>query len=204
MTITWIIIGITAIVSYMAFQNGELMEKLQFNAAKIIHQKQYYRLISHAFIHANWPHLIVNMMVLFFFGRNIEAYFGYFFGNRATLYFLLLYIGGILASNLWGLIKHQNDYYYNAVGASGAVSAVLFAFIFFDPWELLYFFGIIPIPGIIFAVGYLIYSYQMGKRKKDNVAHDAHFLGAVFGFVFPILFQPELFNRFIDKLFAFI
>ena len=78
MTITWIIIGITALVSYMAFQNGELMEKLQFNAAKIIHQKQYYRLISHAFIHANWPHLIVNMMVLFFFGRNIESYFGYF------------------------------------------------------------------------------------------------------------------------------
>jgi membrane associated rhomboid family serine protease len=204
MITTWIIIGITFLASYAAFQNNELMEKLQFNAAKIIHQKQYYRLVSHAFIHANWPHLIVNMLVLFFFGRNIEAYFGYFFGNRAILYFILLYLGGILASNLWSLIKHQNDYYYNAVGASGAVSAVLFAFIFFDPWEKLYFFGILPIPGIIFALGYLIYSYQMGKRKRDNVAHDAHFLGAVFGFVFPIIFQPELFSRFIDKLFAFV
>lgn len=204
MITTWIIIGITFLTSYTAFQNGELMEKLQFNAAKIIHQKQYYRLITHAFIHASWPHLIVNMMVLYFFGQNIESYFGYFFGNRATFYYVLLYLGGILTSNLWSLMRHKNDYYYNAVGASGAVSAVLFAFIFFAPWEKLYFFGILPIPGIIFAVGYLIYSYQMGKRKTDNVAHDAHFLGAVFGFVFPILFQPELFSRFIDKLFAFI
>lgn len=135
MIITWVIIGITAAVSYAAFQNAELAEKLQFNAAKIVHQKQYYRLVSHAFIHANWPHLIVNMLVLFFFGRNIEAYFGYFFQNRAEFYYILLYLGGILASNLWSLIKHRDDYYYNAVGASGAVSAVLFTFIFFAPWK---------------------------------------------------------------------
>ncbi|HKJ78359.1 MAG TPA: rhomboid family intramembrane serine protease [Prolixibacteraceae bacterium] len=204
MMITWIIIATTAVISFLAFQNQELMQKLQFNAAQIVHRKQYYRLVSHAFVHANWPHLIVNMLVLFFFGRNIEAYFGYFFGAQATLYFILLYLGGILASNLWSLIKHQNIYYYNAVGASGAVSAVLFAFIFFDPWEKLYFFGILPIPGILFAVGYLIYSYQMGKKKADNVAHDAHFLGAVFGFVLPIILQPGLFNRFIDQLFSFL
>lgn len=204
MIITWIIIGITFAISFMAFQNQELINKLQFNAAQIVHRKQYYRLISHAFIHANWPHLIVNMLVLYFFGRNIEAYFAYYFEARATLYYLLLYLGGILASNLWSLMKHQNNYYYNAVGASGAVSAVLFAFIFFDPWEKLYFFGILPIPGIVFAIGYLIYSYQMGKRKTDNVAHDAHFLGAVFGFVFPIILQPGLFNRFIDQLFSIL
>lgn len=204
MIITWIIIAITFAVSFTAFQNNQLFQKLQFNAAQIVHRKQYYRLISHAFIHANWPHLIVNMLVLYFFGRNIEAYFGYFFGNRASLYFILLYVGGILASNVWGIIKHQNNYYYNAVGASGAVSAVLFAFIFFDPWEKLYFFGILPIPGIIFAIGYLIYSYQMGKRKTDNVAHDAHFLGAVFGFIFPIIFEPQLFSRFIDQLFSIL
>ena len=204
MIITWIIIGITFAVSFVAFQNNELIYKLQFNAAQIVHRKQYYRLISHAFVHANWPHLIVNMLVLYFFGRNVEAYFAYFFEGRATLYFILLYLGGILASNVWSLIKHQNNYYYNAVGASGAVSAVLFAFIFFDPWEKLYFFGILPIPGIVFAIGYLIYSYQMGKRKTDNVAHDAHFLGAVFGFIFPVFFEPELFNRFINHLFSIL
>jgi len=131
--ITWIVIGVTTLVSYLAFQNRELMTKLQFNAAKVIHEKEYYRLISHAFIHANWTHLIVNMFVLFFFGRNIEAYFGYYFGSKATAYFLLLYFGGILASNILSLIKQKDNYYYNAVGASGAVSAVLFAAIFLIP-----------------------------------------------------------------------
>lgn len=202
--ITLIIIGVTVVVSYLAFQNHDLMDKLQFNAAKVIHQKQYYRLISHAFIHAGWSHLFVNMFVLYFFGRGIEQYFGYYFGIRATVYYMLLYFGGILASNLWSLIKHQNNYYYNAVGASGAVSAMLFAFIFFDPWEDLLFFAIIPIPGILFAIGYLFYSYQMSKKSNDNVAHDAHILGAIFGFVFPILLKPALFSQFIDQLFSFL
>lgn len=202
--ITWIIIGVTTLVSYLAFQNSELKNKLLYNAAKVIHGKEYYRLVSHAFIHSNWTHLMVNMFVLYFFGRNIEAYFGYYFGNKAILYFLLLYFGGILASNVWSLIKHQNNYYYNAVGASGAVSAVLFAAIFFNPWEKLYLFAVIPIPGILFALGYLFYSYQKGKKDDDNVAHDAHILGAVFGFIFPILLKPALFGAFIDKLFAFI
>jgi len=179
------------------------MSKLQFNAAQIIHRKEYYRLISHAFIHANWSHLGVNMLVLFFFGRNIETYFDYYFGRSANAYFVLLYFGGILASNIWSLAKNRNNYYYNAVGASGAVSAVLFASIFFDPWNLLYFFAIIPIPGIVFAIGYLFYSYYMSKKKNDNVAHDAHFLGAVFGFIFPILLKPSLFDKFIDNLFSF-
>jgi membrane associated rhomboid family serine protease len=202
--ITWFIIGITALISYLGFQNPNLVSKLQFNAAQIIHRKEYYRLISHAFIHAGWTHLGVNMLVLYFFGRNIEAYFGHYFGRSANAYFVLLYFGGILASNLWSLIKHKNNYYYNAVGASGAVSAVLFATIFFDPWQPLYLFAILPIPGILFAAGYLFYSYQMSKKQRDNVAHDAHFLGAVFGFIFPILLRPELFDRFIDHLFSFL
>jgi len=202
--IVWFIIGVTVLISYLAFQNHDLFSKLQFNAAQIIHRKEYYRLVSHAFIHASWTHLGVNMLVLYFFGRNINAYFGYYFGNRATAYFVLLYFGGILASNIWSLIKHKNNYYYNAVGASGAVSAVLFATIFFNPWDLLYLFAVLPIPGILFALGYLFYSYRMSKKQSDNVAHDAHFLGAVFGFVFPILLKPDLFDRFIDNLFSFL
>jgi len=202
--IVWFIIGITVLISFLGFQNNDLFAKLQFNAAQIVHRREYYRLISHAFIHANWAHLGVNMLVLYFFGRNINSYFGYYFGNRATAYFVLLYFGGILASNIWSLVKHKNNYYYNAVGASGAVSAVLFATIFFNPWDLLYLFAVLPIPGILFAAGYLIYSYQMSKKQHDNVAHDAHFLGAVFGFIFPILLKPDLFDRFIDNLFSFL
>jgi membrane associated rhomboid family serine protease len=144
------------------------------------------------------------MLVLYFFGRNVAGYFQYYWGSKGTAFFILLYFGGILASNIWSLIKHKNNYYYNAVGASGAVSAVLFAFIFFDPLEKIWLFAIVPIPGIIFAIGYLIYSYQMSKKDNDNVAHDAHFLGAVFGFIFPLLLKPDLFERFIDNLFSFL
>ncbi|HNZ68028.1 MAG: rhomboid family intramembrane serine protease [Prolixibacteraceae bacterium] len=202
--LTWILIAVTGLVSFLGFTNHRMVEKLQFNAAKIIHQKQYHRLVSHAFLHAGWTHLFVNMFVLYFFGRAVESYFASWFGNKATFLFLLLYLGGVLVSNLYSLVRQRDNYYYNAIGASGAVSAVLFAFIFFNPWEKLYFFGLFPIPGILFAAGYLIYSWYMSKRESDNVAHDAHFLGAVFGFVFPILIKPELFGRFIDHLFRLL
>lgn len=198
---TWIMIILTTLVSYVAFSNPELMVKLQFNAAEIIHRKQYYRLLSHAFVHAGWTHLLVNMMVLYFFGVPVESFLGLYFGNKGAALFLLLYGGGLLMSNLWSLIRHRNNYYYNAVGASGAVSAVMFTFIFLDPWQKLYFFGIVPIPGILFAAGYLVYSWYKSKNESDNIAHDAHFLGAVYGFVFPILLKPGLLDRFLDQLF---
>lgn len=201
---TIILIVITVAVSYAAFKNPKLMDMLQFNASKIIYKKEYHRLITHAFIHANWEHLFVNMIVLLSFGQAIEMYFTYIFGDRQILYYFLLYFGGILVSNLYALIKHRNNYFYNSVGASGAVSAVLFAAIFFDPWNKILFFFILPIPGIVFAGLYLLYSYQMSMKQKDNVAHDAHFLGALFGFIFPVLLNPQLFGEFIDKLFRLI
>ena len=201
---TIIIIAITCLISIMAFNRPDLTDKLQFNASKVVHKKEFYRLISHGFIHANWEHLIVNMIVLYSFGRAIEMYFDYGFGRMANSYFLLLYFGGMVVSNLYALIKHRNDYYYNAVGASGAVSAVLFAAIFFNPWEKIYFFGLIPMPGIIFAVLYLIYSYYMSRKQNDNIAHDAHFLGALFGFIFPILLNFSYLELFLDKLFRLV
>jgi membrane associated rhomboid family serine protease len=201
---TLILIAITVIVSYAGFNSPRLMELLQFNASKVYYKKEFHRLITHAFVHANWEHLLVNMIVLYSFGSVIEQYFAYYFGAMHTLYYILLYLGGAVFSNIYALIKHHKNYFYNAVGASGAVSAVLFAAIFFAPWESIYFFGILPIPGIIFAVLYLVYSYQMSKKQKDNVAHDAHFLGAVYGFVFPVLLNPPLFQTFLDKLFRLI
>jgi membrane associated rhomboid family serine protease len=201
---TIILIVITVAVSYAAFKSPKLMDQLQFNASKIVHKNEYHRLVTHAFIHANWEHLFVNMIVLFSFGQAIEQYFKYNFGNNAILDYVLLYFGGILVSNIYALIKHRNNFFYNSVGASGAVSAVLFSAIFFDPWNSIYFFGILPIPGIVFAVLYLVYSYQMSTKQKDNVAHDAHFLGALYGFVFPILLNPQLFETFLDKLFRLI
>jgi len=201
---TLILIAITVAVSYAAFKSPKLMDQLQFNASKIYYKKEYHRLITHAFLHANWEHLFVNMIVLFSFGTAIETYFKYNFGGNHIAYFFLLYFGGILISNLYALFKHHKNYFYNAVGASGAVSAVLFAAIFFDPWKMIYFFGILPIPGIVFAILYLVYSYQMSNKQKDNVAHDAHFLGALYGFLFPVLINPRLFELFLDKLFRMI
>lgn len=201
---TIILIIITVAVSYAAFKSPKLMDQLQFNASKIYHKNEYHRLVTHAFVHANWEHLFVNMIVLFSFGQAIEMYFRYNFGNNHILYYFLLYFGGTLASNLYALVKHRNNFFYNSIGASGAVASVLFAAIFFDPWSKIYFFGILPIPGIIFAALYLVYSYQMSIKQKDNVAHDAHFLGALFGFIFPILLNPQLFEMFLDKLFRLI
>ena len=201
---TFIIIAITAIVSIAVFNRPDLTDKLQFNASKVIHKREYHRLISHGFVHANWEHLIVNMIVLYSFGNAIEAYFESGFGRLHNIYFLFLYFGGMIFANVYALYKHQNNYYYNAVGASGAVSAILFAAIFFEPWNKIYFFGILPVPGIVFAILYLAYSYYMSRKQSDHVAHDAHFLGAIFGFIFPILLDARLLERFLDKLFMLI
>lgn len=201
---TILLIAITVAVSYAAFNSPKLMDRLQFNASKIYYKKEYHRLITHAFVHANWEHLFVNMIVLFSFGRAIEEYFKLYFGQNHILYFFLLYFGGILISNVYALVKHYKNYFYNAVGASGAVASVLFATIFFEPWQEVLFFGILPFPGIVFAGLYLGYSYYMSNKEKDNVAHDAHFLGAVFGFIFPVLLEPSLFGTFVDKLFRLV
>ncbi len=200
---TIIIIAITALISIAAFNKVELLYKYQFNAYQIVKRNQWYRIFTYGFLHANWDHLLVNMVVLFFFGRVLETYFNYYFGASAVLYFILLYVGAIIFSTLYDLKKHREHYHYNAVGASGATSAVVFAAIFFAPLEKIYFMFFIPIPGIIFALGYLYYSYYMSKKNLDNIGHSAHFYGALFGFLFPILIKPQLFSLFLQQILNF-
>ncbi|MFA5972713.1 MAG: rhomboid family intramembrane serine protease [Lentimicrobiaceae bacterium] len=196
MSVTIIIIAVTVIVSLMAFSNREIFRRLAFNAYDIKHFKNSYRFLSYALIHADWIHLFINMMVLYSFGRVVEQYYAMLFGAKGILYFILLYVGGTALSTLPSYGKHKDDYSYTAVGASGAVSAVVFAFILFDPLGKLTLFPIpIGIPSIIFGVMYLIYSAYMGKKNIDNVGHDAHFWGAIFGFVFTIILKPELIVR---------
>ncbi|RLD62927.1 MAG: rhomboid family intramembrane serine protease [Bacteroidetes bacterium] len=200
---TLIIIIITSLLSFAAFNRKELFYKYNFNAFQIYHRKQWYRMFSYAFLHANYMHLIINMIVLYSFGTSLERYFYYYFGSKSNLFFICLYAGGIVISTTYSLFKNRENYNYNAVGASGAVSAVVFASIFFDPLSKVWFFGIIPIPGIIFAFAYLIYSYYMSKKNIDDVGHDAHFWGAVFGLIYPIILKPELFQVFINRLLNF-
>src|ERR1035437_212008 len=201
-TTTLMLIIIISLVSAMSFSQRDTLNQLQFNAYKIIHRHQYYRILTHAFVHAGWEHLVVNMIVLYSFGAIVEQYFQINFGSIGTYYYLILFFGSIIFSTLLSLYKQKDNPYYNAVGASGAVSAVLFTAIFFQPWAPIYFFGILPIPGIIFGGLYLYYSYYMSTKKSDNIGHDAHFLGAIFGFIFPILLRPELFKDFINVLFS--
>lgn len=201
-SITLIIVIITSAISIAAFSNRNLFRRLLFNAYDIKKFKNYYRLFTYSLVHADWVHLLINMFVLFSFGKMTETYYKYFFGNIWILYYLLLYIGAVLISILPAYKKHYDDYSYNAVGASGAVSAVVFASIIFDPLGKIFIFPIpIGIPSILFAILYLAYSWYMNKKANDNIGHDAHFWGAIFGFVYTILLKPKLVLFFIDRFF---
>ncbi|MBN1415052.1 MAG: rhomboid family intramembrane serine protease [Bacteroidales bacterium] len=201
---TYLLIAFTVLVTLTAFRREGWFSRFQFNAYQIYHRKEIYRLLTHGFLHANWLHLIVNMLVLFFFGPYVENYLHQILPESipylGRIVYLLFYFAAIIISSLVSLYKQKDNAWYNAVGASGAVSAVLFFFIFFRPWEMLYFYGIIPIPGIIMGVLYLVYSYYMSRRGEDNINHDAHFIGAVFGFTFPLLIDYKLIFVFLNQL----
>lgn len=195
------IIIITTLVSIMAFSNPELLSKLQFNAWDIRERRQGWRFFTYGLVHAGWIHLAVNMFVFWSFGRIVLQLYDYHFGGIALLYFLLLYVGGIMFSVLFDYGKHKHDPAYNAVGASGAVSAVVFASIILYPSGGIYLFFIpVEIPSPVFGILYLIYSAYMARRGRDNIGHYAHFWGAVFGLVFTIALKPVLFLYFIDEL----
>ena len=198
MSITLIIIAITALVSIAAFSNAELMDKLIFYPKRMDSPAEYYRFITAGLIHADWIHLFFNMYVLYIFGRNVEYVYTEFIGK--PFLFGVMYVLALIASSLPSFAKHRNNYYYRALGASGAVAAVLFSFVYYAPWSMLYLFGIIPIPAILGAVAYLIYSAYSAKKGNDNVGHDAHFYGAVFGFVFTLIFDPTHGQVFIQQL----
>jgi membrane associated rhomboid family serine protease len=201
-SITLMLVIIISMTSILGLYNREVIQQFQFNAFQVYHKHQYYRMVSHALVHANWEHLLVNMIVLWSFGSVVEHYFQLNFGGNSRWYYLALFVGSVIFSSLWSLIKQRNNFYYNAVGASGAVSAVLFAAIFFSPWNPILIFGVLPMPGVIFGLLYLYYSYYMSRKKLDNIGHDAHFLGAVIGFCAPIIIRPSLFWDFINLLFS--
>lgn len=202
MYITFLIIFITGVTSYLAFSNRETFYNLKFNAYLIHHNRQYYRFFSYGLIHVDWMHLLINMFVLFSFGTAVESSFSEHFGNLANLYFVLLYMGGIVFSTVAAYLKHKNNDYYNAVGASGAVSAILFSAIIMRPeMSVMFIFLPIPIPSYVFGALYLIYSAYMAKQANDNIGHDAHFWGAVFGLVFTILLNPSFVTNFLEYIF---
>ena len=191
MTITILIILVTVGISLYASENLSLKHKMMFNPAKVHYSNEWYRMFSHAFIHADFIHLGVNMFVLYFFGRNIEFLFSRYFEGMGSIYFIILYVGGIIFATLPALRKHKDNPIYNSLGASGAVSAVLFSAILLRPADTLYIYAAIPIPAFLFGVLYISYEMYMNKRGRTNIAHDAHLLGAVFGVLFTIILSPK-------------
>jgi membrane associated rhomboid family serine protease len=197
--ITYYIIGTTAVVSFLCFSQPGLLQKLSFNSYAIIRTGEWYRLITHGFVHADMAHLFVNMFTLWSFGTYMERYFAAL--GLGVWGYAGLYFGGMIFASLYDLVKQRNNFAYHSVGASGAISAVLFASILFDPWGLILLFAIIPVPGIIFGMLYLVYCQYMARHSQGRVNHNAHFYGAVFGLVFPVLLRPLLLADFVGKLF---
>ena len=195
-------LAVTVIISIMSFSNIDLFHKLKFNAYLIKHKKQGYRFFTYAVVHADWMHLIINMYVLYSFGDIVETVLRYNFGGQGLLYYALLYTGGIIFSTLFDFWKHKNDPYYNAVGASGAVSAVVFASILLNPSGSIFIFPIpFALPSWVFGIVYLIYSAYMGKKGVDNIGHNAHFWGAIFGIAYIVVILPGTIQNFFSTVF---
>ena len=192
-SITLLIIIVTALVSIGAWQDRRVFLALLFEPFVIRARGEWHRFVTHAFIHADGYHLFVNMFVLYMFGANVERLYQGLTDGSGALAFSGLYLGGILFSSLVGYRRHIHDPGYRAVGASGAVAAVLLAHILMLPTQSIYLMFIpIPIPSFVFGILYLAYERYMDKRGGDNVAHDAHFHGALFGVVYTAIVEPRL------------
>ncbi|NEM96355.1 rhomboid family intramembrane serine protease [Pontibacter burrus] len=201
MSVTIILIILTAVISWYAFSNHDLMNKWIFYPYTVNRDNSWYRFITSGFLHADFTHLFFNMFTLIFFGRNVEYTFMATFGETpGILIFLLIYIGGIIVSDIPTYIKHRHNPGYRALGASGGVASVVFSSILFYPTNDICLYAVLCIPGFILGVLYLIYSYYSGKRMGDNINHDAHFYGALYGVVITLAFVPQAGPYFIDQI----
>ena len=195
--ITYALIGITCLVSWLAFNNRKLADRLILWPPAIDKHKQYDRLVTYGFIHADFGHLLFNMVTLYFFGRSIEVIMLGITGQWWV--YPLFYLAALVVSILPTYLKNQKNPNYLSLGASGAVSAVLFAYILIAPWKLILVM-FIPAPAIIYAAFYVGYSIWMDKKGGDNVNHSAHLAGAAFGVMFMLIMEPELLQHFLQSL----
>lgn len=181
------IIAANVLLSYLAFNNIELFNKLKFRVYEILHKKEYYRLVSSAFIHVNITHLLFNMIAFWSFGMALERYINV--AQFILLYFFCMILGGLLP-----LLMQKNNTNYSAVGASGAVSGVVFASILFFPHGsiIFIFLPFLPIPSWIFGILYLIYTVYGIDKQSDNIGHEAHLGGALAGLLLAIIYRFDL------------
>lgn len=194
--VTLVILAITCIVSFAAFSNRALLDRLLLWPPAIERRHQYDRLLTSGFVHADFGHLLFNMFTFFSFGAYIERLFTPRIG---AIGFAAFYAAGIVVSALPSYLRHRNDMEYRSLGASGAVSAVLFAFILIKPWSMIFVFAF-PVPAIVFALVYLGYTIYMDRRQADRINHSAHLWGAVYGVLFTAALEPAVIGHFFEQL----
>jgi membrane associated rhomboid family serine protease len=201
-TILIIIVALIGITSYFGFKNNEVFHKLKFNPYLINQNREWYRFLSHGFVHADWMHLVFNLYVLYEFGKLVMLILFFKMGDMANLYFLGLFFPALLASSLFSFFRYKDQVHYNAVGASGAVSAVVFASIILYPQgEMGLIFIPFYLPSWIFGALYLAYTIVMARKQIDNIGHDAHLWGAVYGIIYTFVLIPNAFQNFINYIF---
>ncbi|WP_148253462.1 rhomboid family intramembrane serine protease [Aidingimonas lacisalsi] len=195
--VTFSIIAITVAVSLMAWRSKSLLDALIYWPPGVS-RGQWWRLLSHGFIHADGAHLLFNMITLYFFGTVMEQVLT----SRIGLFgFVLFYLTGILVAILPSHIRHRGDPRYRSLGASGAVAAMLFAYILLQPWSMLFVF-FLPVPAILFAVVYVAYSFWADRRGGGNINHSAHLWGGAWGVAFMLWLEPRLWQRFLGEVLA--
>lgn len=187
-----IIFVFTLITSIYAFNDHQLFGKFMLHPYSVAKGNKLYTFITSGLIHADWMHLFFNMFTFFFFAFKLEATIGHW-------QFALLYIVSLILSDIPTAIRHKNDYRYSSLGASGAISAILFSYILFEPLSLI---GVmfIPMPAILFGVLYLFYCMYMSKNSRDSINHDAHFFGALTGLILTVILVPGVIPHFIGEL----
>ncbi|TAF98185.1 MAG: rhomboid family intramembrane serine protease [Cytophagia bacterium] len=200
MSITIVLLIITGGVSYFSFQNPSLLDKLLLNPVKVSRYNEYYRFVTSGFVHADFGHLFFNMFSLYFVGEAVERVLGAIFGPIGQFYFLALYILGIIVSDIPSFLKNRTNSNYNSLGASGGVSAVMFAFVLLVPLQEICLYGFICMPGFIFGGLYIAYSFYESRRGAGFINHDAHLYGALFGLLFMAILLPGAIPNFFEQI----
>lgn len=201
--VTMLLIAVNGIFSFIGFSNRNLVEKTIMWPYYIKREHQYYRFVSSGFLHADWMHLIFNMFTLYFFGRNIEFIFS---ASKlgGALSFLVIYFAAMIIADLPSYFRYKDVYGYRALGASGAVSAIVFASVVFDPWSRIYLYGALGLSSLAYAVLFIAYCIYMDKRGGDNINHNAHLWGALSGMIFTLALiaamKPDIFPYILEDL----
>jgi membrane associated rhomboid family serine protease len=202
-SVTIVIIVITALISYKGFNDSAFFSKWKHFPYAEHRNRDYLRMLTSGFLHGSWLHLIINMYVLWGFGQTVENEFVHLFGPiGGRVLFAIMYLLTIIAADLPTYMKHKDNPGFSSIGASGAVSGVLFIFILFYPWAGLQFIFLpgVNIPAIVIGVLYLVYSHWASRNSKDIIDHDAHFYGALFGIVFIVCFKPSILLHFAQEI----